>query len=231
LQKDEEEADFEADTADAAMEDVRVPLPRVNPINLLTRLSTQGKVQLGELSFKARPNYHKRRLWMGVNVGVLYPERGERGGVDPAPYYAKELWHEWHITLFYSPLDNRCFEETDKLARIIVKAEEVGNRMVESWTRDGTHLEIDTIAAPHIMSHGHYAWSDIAPFEEGRSTRVTELLHTLAGKVLDDVPMTIKKWQKKDSYHLSAARIEFDDADPVFPCDDATKPRLRPSRG
>ena len=110
---------------------------------------------------------------MGVNVGALIPVKSggvdpayKSGGVDPA-YTASSFKQFWHITLFYSELAQQVWEETEQLGRIITACEKQGIQMVDSWQRKRTHLEIDTCAAPHKLSQGHYAWSDIAPYQDG----------------------------------------------------------------
>ena len=158
-----------------------------SPLDLWRMISSLGTtMRLGGLSASCRVNYRRKRVWMGVNVGALIPVKS--GGVDPA-YTASSFKQFWHITLFYSELAQQVWEETEQLGRIITACEKTGIQMVETWQRNGTHLEIDTFAAPHQLSQAHYAWSDIAPYQGvGRVTRITELLRNLTAQMLERVP-------------------------------------------
>jgi hypothetical protein len=181
--------------------------PQWNALEFLQMLTSRyPKIRIGELSFEAKANNRSRKLWMGVNVGALLPMGATGGGVDPA-YKAVALKQEWHITLFYSVLDERMWAETEALGRLIRGREKLGTQLLEAWQRRGTHLEVGSLQAPHPLSTSTYAWSDIPPFGAGGCTRIAELLLQLLATVTKDVPF-LQKWHKKDSFHLSAYEPE-----------------------
>ena len=210
-QVDEEEPEAPEEEPEAPEEEPEAPeeekeaealTPRWNPLDFLRMLAGRYEnIRLGELSFSVRANHRSKRVWMGVYIGALIPMGSASGGVDPA-YKAVDLKQEWHITLFYSTLDQRVWAEAEAMGRLIAKAEKKGKQFVESWQKRTKHLDIEGFAAPHPLSTSEYAWSDIAPFDSGRCTRITELLLQLSAQVICDVPF-LKAWQKKDSFHIS----------------------------